>query len=160
MHNLLGKIEGRRRRGHQMAGWHHWLNGHGFQRSLGNGEGQGSPACWVHGATKSWMQQSDWTTAKYNFINLWASCLVAGLLFFSHQVKPPSCVWLFATPQTCSTPGLPVLHYLCSFKKIMSIESVMPSNPLILCHPLSFCLQYFPAPRYFPMSWLFASQLA
>ena len=63
-------------------------------------------------------------------------------------------------PTDCSTPGLPVLHYLCSFQKIMFAESVMPSNPLILCHPLSFCLQYFPVPRYFPMSWLFASQLA
>ena len=29
---MLGKIEGRRRRGGQdeMVGWHHWLNGHGF----------------------------------------------------------------------------------------------------------------------------------
>ena len=29
---MLGKIEGRRRRGWQdeMVGWHHWLNGHGF----------------------------------------------------------------------------------------------------------------------------------
>ena len=35
----------------------------------------------------------------------------------------------------------------------MSIESVMPSNPLILCHPL----QYFPASGSFPMSQLFAS---
>ena len=32
-----------------------------------------------------------------------------------------------------STPGLPVHHYLPEF---MSIESVMPSSHLILCHPL------------------------
>ena len=36
----------------------------------------------------------------------------------------------------CSTPVFPVLHYLPSFLKLMSIESVMPSNHLILCHPL------------------------
>ena len=35
-----------------------------------------------------------------------------------------------------STPGLPVHHQLQSSLKLMSIESVMPSNHLILCHPL------------------------
>ena len=35
-----------------------------------------------------------------------------------------------------STSGLPVHHQLRSSLKLMSIESVMPSNHLILCHPL------------------------
>ena len=35
-----------------------------------------------------------------------------------------------------STPGLPVHHQLPEFPKPMSIESVMPSNHLILCRPL------------------------
>ena len=35
----------------------------------------------------------------------------------------------------CSTPGFPVLHHSQSLVKLMSIESVMPSNHLILCHP-------------------------
>ena len=39
----------------------------------------------------------------------------------------------------------------------MSIELVMPSNHLILCHPFSSCLQSFPAPGSYPISWLFAS---
>ena len=39
----------------------------------------------------------------------------------------------------------------------MPIESVMPSNHLILCCPISFCPQSFPASRSFPMSQLFAS---
>ena len=44
---MLGKIEGRRRRRRQdeMVGWHHRLNGHEFEQSLGDGEGQGSLAC-------------------------------------------------------------------------------------------------------------------
>ena len=29
-----------------MAGWHYQLNGHAFEQTLGNGEGQGSLACW------------------------------------------------------------------------------------------------------------------
>ena len=40
--------------------------------------------------------------------------------------------------------------------KLMSIELVMPSNHLLLCHPL-FHLQSFPASGSFPVSQLFAS---
>ena len=36
----------------------------------------------------------------------------------------------------CSMPGFSVLHYLPELLKIMYIESMMPSNHLILCHPL------------------------
>ena len=35
----------------EMAEWHHQLNGHEFEQTLGDGEGQGSLACfsqWVH----------------------------------------------------------------------------------------------------------------
>ena len=44
-----------------------------------------------------------------------------------------------------------------SLLKLMSIESVMPSNCLILCYPFSSCLQSFPASWSFPMSQFFAS---
>ena len=39
-------------------------------------------------------------------------------------------------PMDCSTPGFPVHHQIWSLLKIMCIESVMPSNHLILCCPL------------------------
>ena len=42
---MLGKIEGRRRRGRQrseMVGWHHRLDGHEFEQTWGDSEGQGS----------------------------------------------------------------------------------------------------------------------
>ena len=55
----------------------------------------------------------------------------------------------------CSIPGFPINNSQ-SLLKCMSIESVMPSNHLILCCPLS-CLQPFPASGSFPVSWLFAS---
>ena len=42
-----------------------------------------------------------------------------------------------------------------SLFKLMSVESVMPSHHLILCHPL--LLQSFPLSVSFPMSQLFAS---
>ena len=49
----------------------------------------------------------------------------------------------------CSTPGLPVHHQLMSLLKLMSIESVMPSNHLILCRPLLLPPSIFPSIRVF-----------
>ena len=51
---MMGKIEGRRRKGmteDEMVGWHHRLNGHEFEQTPGDGEGQGSLGCcssWGH----------------------------------------------------------------------------------------------------------------
>ena len=56
----------------------------------------------------------------------------------------------------CSMPGFPVHHQLPELLKLMSIESVMPSNHLILCYPFS-CPQFFPASGSFPMSQFFTS---
>ena len=49
----------------------------------------------------------------------------------------------------CSMPGLPVHRNSWSLFKLMSVESVMPSNHLVLCHCFSSCLQSFPAFRVF-----------
>ena len=51
------------------------------------------------------------------------------------SVHSLSCVRL-CDPMKCSTPGLPVHHQLPDLPKLMSLESVMPSNHLILCCPL------------------------
>ena len=49
----------------------------------------------------------------------------------------------------CSTPGFPVHHQLPSRLKLMSIMLVMPSNHLILCHPLPLPPSIFPSIRIF-----------
>ena len=48
----------------------------------------------------------------------------------------------------CSTPGFPV-HHCWNLLKLMSIESVMPSNHLILCRPLLLLPSIFPSIRVF-----------
>ena len=60
-------------------------------------------------------------------------------------------------PMDCGMPGSSVLHYLPEFAQIHVLELMMLSDHLILCHPLSFCLQSFPASGSFPVSWLFTS---
>ena len=48
-----------------------------------------------------------------------------------------------------SMPGFPVLHCLQSLLKLMVIESVLPFNYLILCHPLLFLPSIFPSINVF-----------
>ena len=50
---------------------------------------------------------------------------------------------------SCSTPGLPVQHQLLEPMKLMSTESVKPSNTLLLGHPLLFLPSIFPSNRVF-----------
>ena len=52
-------------------------------------------------------------------------------------------------PMDCSTPGLPAITNSQSLFKLMSIESVMPSNRLILCRPLLLPPSIFPSIRVF-----------
>ena len=57
----------------------------------------------------------------------------------SESVQFSSVTQLYLTicdPMDCSTPGLPIHQKLPGLPKLMSIESVMPSNHLILCSPL------------------------
>ena len=59
-----------------------------------------------------------------------------------------SCLTL-CNPMDCSTPGLPIHHQLPELAQLMSIESVMPSNHLILCCPLLLLPSIFPNIRVF-----------
>ena len=59
-----------------------------------------------------------------------------------------SCLTL-CDPMDCSTPGFPVYHISQSLLKFMSIDSVMPSNHLILCLPLLLMPSIFPSIRVF-----------
>jgi len=59
-----------------------------------------------------------------------------------------SCLTL-CNPMDCSTPGLPVHHQLPEPSQTHSIESVMPCNHLILCHPLLLPPPIFPSFRVF-----------
>ena len=59
-------------------------------------------------------------------------------------------------PVYCSMQGFLSITNSWSLIKLMSIESVMPSNHLILCHPL-FLPSIFPRTGSFPMSQFFTS---
>ena len=64
-------------------------------------------------------------------------------------VQSLSCVRLFATPLTAAWQASLSITNSRSSPKPMSIESVMPSKHLILCHPLLFLPSMFPSIRVF-----------
>ena len=73
-----------------------------------------------------------------------------------HSVQWLSRVWLFVTPWTVANQASLSITNSPILLKLMSIESVIPSNHLICC-PLLSCLQSLPAPGSFTMSQLFTS---
>ena len=70
------------------------------------------------------------------------------LNYFS-SAQPLSHVWLFATPWTAAHQASLSITNFWSLLKPMSIESVMPSNHLILCRPLFLPPSIFPSLRIF-----------
>ena len=82
------------------------------------------------------------------------------------QIRESNLICYWSTAKSCpnlcnptdsSTPGFPILHIAQSFLKLMSTESVMPSNISSSVAPFSSCPQSFPASGSFPMSQLFTS---
>ena len=78
------------------------------------------------------------------FLLLSTSSALSSSVQFSSVTQ--SCPTL-CDPMDCSTPGLLVHHW--SPLKLISIELVMPSNHLILCHPLLLPPSAFPHIRVF-----------
>ena len=80
------------------------------------------------------------------FFQILSSCLARPQAISSVQSlsRPTLC-----HPMDCSTPGFPVHHQLLGPTQLMSIESVMPSNHLTLCHPLLLPPSIFPSVRVF-----------
>ena len=75
----------------------------------------------------------------------------------SQSVQLLSNVQLFATPWPEACQASLSITNSWGLLKLMSIESVIPSNHLILCHPLLLLPSVFPSIRAFPMSQFFIS---
>ena len=69
-----------------------------------------------------------------------------------HVIQSLSCVQLFVTPWTAAHQASLSFTISLSLLKLMSIESVIPHNHLILCHPL------LPLPSTFPSIRVFSNE--
>ena len=97
------------------------------------------------------------------FLNITFCGRVARTLSKSHTASPfysvqfsPSVFWLFVTPWTAARQASVSISNSQSLLKLMSFESVMSSNHLILCHPLLLPPSIFRSIRgsfNFPVLW-------
>ena len=83
------------------------------------------------------------------------SCI--GRQVLKHSVQFSHSVWLFATPWTAAHQASLLITNSWSLPKLMSIESVIPSSHLIVCHTLLLLPSIFPSIRVFSNSQFFAS---
>ena len=73
-------------------------------------------------------------------------------IFYNSSVQSLSCVQLFATPWIAALQASLSITISQSSLKLMSIKSVMPSSPLILCRPLLLL------PPIHPSIWVFSNE--
>ena len=83
------------------------------------------------------------------FVNRANNIDLLGLLWEYVVVHSLSCVWFFATPWTAARQASLSFTISQSLLKLMSIESMMPSNHFILCCPLLLLPLIFPSIRVF-----------
>ena len=87
----------------------------------------------------------------FSLTTLTQSCrwTVYGHEFYFSSVQLLGCVWLFVTPWTAACQASLSITNSRSLLKLMSIQLEMPSNQLILCHPLLLLPSNFPSIRVF-----------
>ena len=83
-----------------------------------------------------------------SWLGAWKTWLLYSEIAFWTVLFSQLCL-ILCDPMDCSMSDFPVLHYLLEFAQIHVIESVMPSNHLILCHPLLLLPSIFPSIRVF-----------
>ena len=104
--------------------------------------------------SKAWLSARAHTHTHTHTV-LKPSCTNTTVVFFTFSsVQLLSCIWLFVTPWTAACQASLSITNCQSLPKPTSIELVMPSNHLILCHPL-LCL-----PSIFPSISVFSNESA
>ena len=103
-------------------------------------------------------------------LSLFAQEWDSWIMNFQAVFQAFSHVRLFVTPWTAARQASMSFIIFQSLLKLMSIESMIPSNHLILCHPLLFLFSIFPSIRVFssestlhirwPKNWSFSFSIS
>ena len=102
---------------------------------------------WRIPGQRSLIGYSSWCHKESDMTEWLNTLLISGTTL--QFIQSLSCVQLFATPWTVTCQASLSITNSWSLLKLTSIESVMPSNHLILCHPLLLLPSIFPSIRIF-----------
>ena len=115
------------------------------------------------------INSGDWLHSIVNIVNATELYILKWLKYIC-SVQSLRRVWLFATPWTAACQASLSITNSRSPPKAMSIELVMPSSHLILCHPLLLLPSILPSIRVFsnestlhirwPMYWSFSFSIS
>ena len=103
-------------------------------------------------------REMQYAKVKYRYLNtcwffaMFKKCLIDSIRLLTWVVavvQSLSCVQLFVTPWTAARQASLSFTISLSLLKLMSIESVMPYNHLILCRPLLLLFSIIPSTRIF-----------
>ena len=121
--------------------------------------------CWLY-CLEAWMDAACVIRNTLPHDTAYETQLTRVHLHFAAAVQSLSRVWLSATTWTAARQASLSFTISQSLSKLMSIQSVMPSNPLILCRPLLLLPSIFPSIRVFsnesalPKYWSFSFSIS
>ena len=137
----LGRIEGRRRRGHQrMGGWHCWYNGHELGQTLGYGEGQGGLACCSPLGRKE-SDSAGWLNNNYiSYSSLWSFQVLLEWVLEYNLFARDSLASRLRSLVECLEWSVRTLHFGCwEFEWFSALcgsgNYLAHSTPVIPCPP-------------------------
>ena len=133
-----------------------------------------TPICGLHYELQNWFESwfcSDCSRCQHCWFIVFVRWLLESPFYrWRKLVQSPSRVRLFITPWTAGRQASLSLVISQSSPNFMSIESVMPSNHLILCCPLLLLPSVFPSIRVFssesafcigwPKNWSFSFSIS
>ena len=130
------------------VGWHHWLNGHQFEQTLGDNEGQGSMVCFSPSSCKE-LDMTEWlNNNKYSSKNKYPS------VQFSRSVMSDS-LWphgLLYARLPCPSPTPGVYSNLCPLSRWCH-EAISSSVTPFFSHLESFRIRVFSKESVLRIRW-------
>ena len=111
-----------------MVGWHHWFNGHDFEKVLGVGDGQGIQVCWSPWGRKE-LQMTEWL----NSTELMQYCCLQHWSLFPLPITSTTECFLFVCLFVLAQP----LHSFWSYFSLFSssiLGTYRPEEFIFPCH--------------------------
>ena len=134
----------------EMVGWHHWLDEHEFEKSLGVSDGQGSLACcspWGCRVRRDWTTEPNWTDWNYSahcgeWLQPEGCQIMQGFFFLSALMAQeltfggPELLMTMASLFTDMTVNIPFLiSFLPSFFLVLLYILELEGNDMLFKRP-------------------------